>query len=59
MNGGSILHVAVLEQHAAIARLLVRYGADPNKKDDLGRTPISVAKANGDDLMVAVLKGDM
>lgn len=59
MNGGSLLQVAVAEQHAAIARLLVRNGADPGAKDELGTTPMSVARSNGDDLMVAVLQGDM
>jgi ankyrin repeat protein len=59
MNGGSLLQLAVVEQHAGIARLLVQHGAIKDATDNLGRTPLSVAESNGDSLMVAVLKGEM
>ncbi len=59
MNGGSLLQLAVVEQHAGIAKLLVQYGADKDAADNLGRTPLSVAESDGDNLMIAVLKGDM
>jgi len=59
MNGGSLLQLAVVEQHAGIARLLVQHGADKDAADNLGRTPLSVAESDGDNLMIAVLKGDM
>ncbi|WP_420346167.1 ankyrin repeat domain-containing protein [Pelagibius sp.] len=59
MNGGSLLQLAVVEQHAAIARLLVQYGADKDMEDNLDRTPLSIAESNGDSLMIAVLKGEM
>jgi ankyrin repeat protein len=59
MNSGSLLQLAVVEQHAGIARLLIQYGADKDAADHLGRTPFSVAESNGDSLMVAVLKGEM
>lgn len=59
MNGGSLLQLAVAEQHAAIARLLVQHGADKDAADNLGRTPLSLAESNGDSLMIAVLKGEM
>lgn len=59
MSGGSVLQLAVVEQHAAVARLLVRHGADPNAADELGRTPLSIATDRGDSLMVSVLRGEM
>jgi len=59
MAGGSLLQVAVVEQHAAIARMLIRFSANPNAADEKGRTPLSVAKANGDTLMVSVLEGKL
>jgi ankyrin repeat protein len=59
MNGSSLLQLAVVEQHAGIARLLVQHGANKDAADNLGRTPLSVAESNGDSLMVAVLKGEM
>lgn len=59
MNGGSLLQLAVVEQHAGISRLLIQHGADKDAADNLGRTPLSVAENNGDSLMVAVLKGEM
>jgi len=59
MNGGSLLQLAVVEQHAGIARLLIQYGAKWDSADNLGRTPMSVAVGNGDTLMIAVLKGEM
>ncbi len=59
MNGGSLLQLAVAEQHTGIARLLVQHGADKDAADNLGRTPLSLAENNGDSLMIAVLKGEM
>lgn len=59
MNGGSLLQLAVAEQHAGIARLLVQHGADKDAADNLGRTPLSLAESNSYSLMIAVLKGEM
>lgn len=59
MNGGSLLQVAVAEKHAAIARHLVRHGADPDAKDDLDRSPRSIAEERGDSLLLAVFRGDL
>ena len=59
MNGGTLLQLAVVEQHAAIARLLVQHGAGKDTADNLGRTPLSMAEKTGDSLMIAVLKGEM
>jgi ankyrin repeat protein len=59
INGGSLLQLVVVEQHAGIARLLVQHGSDKDAADNLGRTPLSVAESNGDNLVIAVLKGEM
>lgn len=58
LNGGSILQVAVEEQHASIARFLVQYGANVDTKDNKGRTPLSAARANNDALMVSILEAE-
>lgn len=58
-NGGTLLQLAVVEQHAAIARLLVQHGAKTDQADDLGRTPMFMAESVGDSLMIAILKGEM
>lgn len=58
LNGGSILHVAVEEQHASIARFLVQYGANVDTKNNKGRTPLSAARASNDALMVSILEAE-
>lgn len=48
MNGGSLLQLTVVEQHAGIARPLVQYGAAKDAAANLARTPLSIAESNGD-----------
>jgi len=38
------LHVAVMENNAEIIQKLLRAGADPFKRDSLGRTPLELAQ---------------
>ena len=55
MNGGSLLLLAVAGGHASLARLLVKYGADPNRRDNLGVSPLGLANERGDKLLLSVL----
>ena len=41
--------------HDDVAKLLLRYGADPNAGDNDGRTPLDVARERGFDNIVEIL----
>ncbi len=46
-TGRTALHHAVRNADPDVARLLLRYGADPNATDHAGRTPLHVAAEGG------------
>ena len=54
-NGYTPLHDAVSGSHYETAEVLVRAGADHSLRGHDGRTPLDVAKANGDRKMVELL----
>jgi ankyrin repeat protein len=58
--GYTALHCAVLRDsadNAATVRLLLASGADRNAKDDLGRTPLQLARHKGNKLVAKALGG--
>jgi ankyrin repeat protein len=59
-SGYTALHCAVLRDSAdtaATVRLLLASGADRNAKDDLGRTPLQLARHKGNKLVAKALGG--
>ena len=54
-HGGTALHRAVIHGNAALARLLLQYGADPNCQDWSGKTPLHHAVAKNRQLVEVVL----
>ncbi|GJM45432.1 MAG: hypothetical protein DHS20C21_22740 [Gemmatimonadota bacterium] len=46
-DGTSILHACVRLDSADLVRLSLRKGADPNQRDDAGRTPLELARELG------------
>ena len=54
-HGGTVLHRAVMHGDAALTRLLLEYGADPNCQDWSGKTPLHHAVAKNRQLVEAVL----
>lgn len=54
-HGGTVLHRAVMHGDAALARLLLKYGADPNGQDWSGKTPLHHAVAKNRQLVEVVL----
>ncbi len=55
-GGFTPLHTAAAHGDAEIIDFLLSKGADPNKKDDNGRTPFELAKEKGHEQLVATLK---
>jgi len=53
--GGTLLHGAVASQHHEIAAYLLAHGADINREDDCGQTPLHLAARCGDAGMTAQL----
>jgi ankyrin repeat protein len=51
----SLLYGAAREGHTDVARVLLARGADVNRGDSLGRTPIYIAASNGHEEVVTVL----
>jgi ankyrin repeat protein len=49
------LHIAVLNRHEKVVRLLVKSGADVSIWDSDGMTPLSYATDNEDDTVVRLL----
>ncbi len=54
-HGGTVLHRAVMHGDAALARLLLDNGADPNCQDWSGKTPLHHAVAKNRQLVVLLL----
>ncbi len=54
-EGGTLLHLAAYQDDLERVRLLKEAGADPLIKDDLGRTPYSVAYINANDDVASYL----
>ena len=54
-HGGTVLHRAVMHGDAALARLLLEYGADPNCQDWSGKTPLHHAVAKNRQLVALLL----
>ena len=50
-----LIFSCVLEQNDEMARLILRLGADPETRDEEGRSPIHVAAWQGTDQIVALL----
>ncbi len=50
------LHTAADSNHAAMAQLLLKYGADPTLANDSGQTPADIAKAKGYEQLWLVIK---
>jgi len=57
-TGLTPLHVAVIQNHADVAELLLAYGADASATDDEGRTPLDWAHIRGSPAPVEVLGGE-
>ena len=55
-GGGTALHGAVRRWNQDNVRFLLGRGADPNIRDNAGRTPLDVAEGSRDTEMVALLK---
>ena len=49
------LHVAALHGHEEIVELLLRYGANPDKKDQHGKTSYNLAEAQRHENVVKLL----
>ena len=54
-HGGTVLHRAVIRGDAALARALLEHGADPNRQDWSGKTPLHHAVAKNRHLVALLL----
>mmetsp|Transcript_10306 Transcript_10306/g.31518 ORF Transcript_10306/g.31518 Transcript_10306/m.31518 type:complete len:122 (-) Transcript_10306:367-732(-) len=54
-DGRTALHVAATDGLEQIARILLRFGADPRIQDRYGATPLDCAKRSGNYSVVALL----
>ena len=54
-HGGTVLHRAIIKGDAALAELLLEDGADPNRQDRSGKTPLHHAVAKNRKLVAVVL----
>ena len=54
-HGGTVLHRTVSHGDAALARLLLEYGADPSRQDRSGKTPLHHAVAKNRRLVELLL----
>ncbi|HEX8225086.1 MAG TPA: ankyrin repeat domain-containing protein [Allosphingosinicella sp.] len=57
-HGNNALWSACIEDHEpyAMVKLLVRYGADPDQVNKVGRSPVGFAKLTGNELLAAALE---
>lgn len=55
---GSALHRAVNAGHRDIVEYLIKQGASLNLKDEMGRTPLDLARTRKDESIEKLLKGD-
>lgn len=51
----SLLHIAILNEHTDIAKMLIEFGANINIQDSGGLTPLHIAAFNGDRDLVSLL----
>ena len=56
-DGNTLLMLAAYHGHAATVQELVRLGADVNRLNDRGQSPLAGAVFKGEDLVVSVLIG--
>ena len=54
-HANSPLHMAAANGHVDLVELLLRFGADPSRKNEKGNTPLHWAAANGHQSVVDVL----
>ena len=54
--GRTSLHSAVREKQLTSVKILLKHGADPNMKNDNGRTPLDLAKDERHEEMIKELK---
>ena len=54
-HGGTILHRAIMQGEAELAKLLLEHGADPNRQDWSGKTPLHYAAARNRKLVALLL----
>lgn len=54
-HGGTVLHRAIVRGDAALAGLLLDHGADPNRQDRSGKTPLHHAVAKNRQLVALLL----
>ena len=54
-HGGTVLHRAVIHGDEALARLLLTHGADPDRQDRSGKTPLHHAVAKNRQLVALLL----
>ncbi len=51
----SALHMAASNNNTEMVKLLLESGADPCVFNDLGQTPLSIAKAYRNDILISIL----
>ena len=56
-DGNTLLMLAAYHGNAAVVQELVRLGADVNRLNDRGQSPLAGAVFKGEDLVVSVLLG--
>jgi ankyrin repeat protein len=56
-EGVTALHIAVVDGHSDIAKFLLSKGANPQKVDKWGLSPIDLARKNGDQELLSLLEG--
>ena len=55
-NESTALHFAALRGHGVKVGILIKAGADVNRVNDAGRTPMSMALKKGDEYTIELLK---